>query len=131
MYSNLPRDRTLAAPIGAPEGDDHLKYINASMPESLESAPLCPHVFTIQTGSIRMTDTTTIRLGEERDDLFRRAMEASDENTRSGMIDRALLHYIHDRENKKRVAGELTDELADDLSTPALKIERTSELVDS
>ena len=56
--------------------------------------------------------------------------QASDEKTKAGMIDRALLHSIHDRRNKERVAGQLTDDLAEDLSTPALKINRSTELVD-
>ena len=71
-----------------------------------------------------------LRMTDERADLLRRAMEASGENTKAGAIDRALLHYIHDRQNKKRVADDLPADLADDLLTPALKIERRSELVD-
>jgi len=74
--------------------------------------------------------TMSIRMSEKRADLLRRTMQAADETTKAGMIDRALLHYVHDRQNKERIAGQLTDDLAESLSTPALKIERSSELVD-
>ena len=65
-----------------------------------------------------------IHMTEEREKRLERAMRAMSENTKSKAIDRALAHYLNDLENKKRVAPRLDDELADELSTPFLPIER-------
>lgn len=65
-----------------------------------------------------------IRMDEEREDRIRRVMQATGENTKSGAIDIALKHYLADRRSKEKVAPELPDELAEQLSTPYLPIER-------
>lgn len=60
-------------------------------------------------------------MNEQREDRLRRAM---DENTKAKAIDQALQHYLADLRNKRRVADDLPTELAEELSTPYLLIER-------
>jgi hypothetical protein len=65
-----------------------------------------------------------LRITEERGDRLRRVMQATGENTKAKALDIAMNHYLADLENKKRVAGDLPGDLADDLATPWLPIER-------
>lgn len=41
-----------------------------------------------------------IRMTDKRERRLKRAMDAMDENTKAGAIDRALSHYFADRQNK-------------------------------
>jgi hypothetical protein len=68
---------------------------------------------------------------DRRERLLKRAMEAMDENTKAGAIDRALQHYLGDLEAKREVAHQLSREQIDTLSTPQLKINRTTKVNDS
>jgi len=68
--------------------------------------------------------TMSIRMSEERGDRLRRVMEATGENTKAKALDVAMNHYLADLANKKRVGNDLPADLADDLSTPWLPIER-------
>lgn len=63
-------------------------------------------------------------MNEQREDRLRRTMEAMGENTKAKTIDRALQHYLADLRNKRRVADDLPTDLAEELSTPYLRIER-------
>jgi hypothetical protein len=51
-------------------------------------------------------------------------MRATGENTKAGAFNAVAKHYLADLENKRCIAPELDDELADQLSTPWLPIER-------
>jgi hypothetical protein len=66
----------------------------------------------------------SIRMSEERGDRLRRVMEATGENTKAKALDVAMNHYLADLANKERVGNDLPADLADDLSTPWLPIER-------
>ena len=66
----------------------------------------------------------SIRMSEERGDRLRRVMEATGENTKAKALDIAMNHYLADLANKERVGNDLPADLADDLSTPWLPIER-------
>ena len=68
--------------------------------------------------------TMSIRMSEERGDRLRRVMEATGENTKAKALDVAMNHYLADLANKERVGNDLPADLADDLSTPWLPIER-------
>lgn len=59
-----------------------------------------------------------------REDRLRRLMEATGEATKAGALDVAAKHYLQDLENKRDVADELRGDVAEDLSTPWLPIER-------
>ena len=65
-----------------------------------------------------------IRMDDEREDRLRRLMEATDESTKAGAIDVAIKHYLLDLENNRRVAGDLSTELVDELHTPYIPLER-------
>ena len=68
--------------------------------------------------------TMSLRMSEERGDRLRRVMEATGENTKAKALDVAMNHYLDDLANKERVGNDLPADLADDLSTPWLPIER-------
>jgi hypothetical protein len=61
---------------------------------------------------------------DEREDRLRRLMEKSGESTKAGAIDAAVKHYLHDLQNKKKIADDLDTEVAAELSTPWLPIRR-------
>jgi hypothetical protein len=61
---------------------------------------------------------------DEREDRLRRLMEKSGESTKAGAIDAAVKHYLHDLQNKKKIADDLDSETAATLSTPWLPIDR-------
>jgi hypothetical protein len=63
-------------------------------------------------------------MSEERGDRLRRVMETTDENTKAKALDVAMNHYLADLANKERVADDLPADLAENLSTPWLPIER-------
>lgn len=65
-----------------------------------------------------------IRMTDPRERRLKRAMDAMNENTKAGAIDRALKHYLADKRNKEQVADELPSEFVQELSTPQLPIER-------
>ena len=65
-----------------------------------------------------------IRMTPEREKRLDRACEAMNEQTKSKAIDRALRHYLVDKDNKERVADDLSSELAEALSTGDLPIAR-------
>ena len=72
-----------------------------------------------------MSETTmSLRMTDERADRLRRLMQATDESTKAKAFDVAAAHYLADLENKERVADDLPGDLADDLSTPWLPIDR-------
>lgn len=60
---------------------------------------------------------------ETRERRLDRAMEAMNENTKAGAIDRALKHYLADKRNKEQVADQLPGEIVREPSTPQLPIE--------
>jgi predicted DNA-binding protein len=66
----------------------------------------------------------SIRMSEERGDRLRRVMETTGENTKAKALDVAMNHYLADLANKERVADDLPADLAENLSTPWLPIER-------
>jgi len=68
--------------------------------------------------------TMSLRMTEERGDRLRRVMEATGENTKAKALDVAMNHYLADLENKERVADDLPADMAGDLSTLCLPIER-------
>jgi hypothetical protein len=68
--------------------------------------------------------TMSVRMTEERADRLRRVMDATGENTKAKALDVAMNHYLADLANKERVDEDLPAELAGDLSTPWLPIER-------
>ena len=68
--------------------------------------------------------TMSIRMTEERGDRFRRVMDATGENTKAKALDVAMNHYLADLANKERVADDLPGDVAGDLSTPWLPIDR-------
>ena len=72
--------------------------------------------------------TMSIRMSEERGDRLRRVMDATGENTKAKALDIAMNHYLVDLENKQRMADDLPGDLADDLSTPWLPIERETRI---
>ena len=61
-----------------------------------------------------------IRMTDKRERRLKQAMDAMDDKTKAGAIDRALSHYLADRQNKEQNA----DEQAKALSTPYLSMER-------
>jgi hypothetical protein len=63
-------------------------------------------------------------LTDERTEAMRRVMDTTEAETKAGVIDSVAAHYLADLENKKRVADDLPADLAADLSTPWLPIER-------
>jgi predicted DNA-binding protein len=67
-----------------------------------------------------------IRDTPEREDRIERLKEATGEKTIAKAVDAAMAHYVEDLENKQRVAEELPNGLAEDLSTPWLPIERST-----
>jgi len=69
-------------------------------------------------------NTMSIRMTDERADRLRRLMQATDESTKAKAFDVAAAHYLADLANKERVGNDLPADLADDLSTPWLPIER-------
>ena len=69
-------------------------------------------------------NTMSIRMTDERADRLRRLMQATDESTKAKAFDVAMNHYLTDLANKERVGNDLPADLADDLSTPWLPIER-------
>lgn len=58
--------------------------------------------------------------------LVRRLMDATGESTKSKAIDRAMRHYLHDLQNKRRIVNELPTEHVKPLSTTDMRLERTS-----
>lgn len=54
-------------------------------------------------------------------------MEATGENTKSGAIDKAVIHYLEDIKNKGEVVDELSADHVEALSTAALPLERDVE----
>ena len=72
--------------------------------------------------------TMSIRMTEERGDRLRRVMDATGENTKAKALDVAMDHYLADLENKERVADDLPADLAADLSTPWLPIDRETQV---
>jgi len=72
--------------------------------------------------------TMSIRMTEERGDRLRRVMDATGENTKAKALDVAMNHYLADLANKEHVADDLPGDLAGDLSTPWLPIERETQV---
>ena len=70
----------------------------------------------------------SIRMSEERGDRLRRVMDATGENTKAKALDVAMNHYLADLANKEHVADDLPGDLAGDLSTPWLPIERETQV---
>jgi hypothetical protein len=70
------------------------------------------------------TQIMSIYMTDERADRLRRVMDATSENTKAKALDVAMNHYLADLANKERVADDLPADLAGDLSTPWLPIER-------
>ena len=66
----------------------------------------------------------SVRMTEERADRLRRVMDATGENTKAKALDVAMNHYLADLENEERVADDLPADMAGDLSTLWLPIER-------
>ena len=72
-----------------------------------------------------MSETTmSLRMTDEHADRLRRLMQATDESTKAKTFDVAAAHYLADLANKERVADDLPGDLADDLSTLWLPINR-------
>ena len=69
-------------------------------------------------------NTMSIRMTDERADRLRRLMQATDESTKAKAFDVAAAHYLADLANKERVADNLPGDVAGDLSTPWLPIDR-------
>lgn len=61
---------------------------------------------------------------ETREKRLNRAMDAMDENTNAGTIDRALKHYLASKQNKEQLADELPGGIVQELSTHQLSTER-------
>lgn len=68
-----------------------------------------------------------IRMNDDRDQLYKRLIVATGENTKVGALDTAAKHYLNDLSNKERSAGELDDDMAEQLLTPWLPIDRETE----
>lgn len=66
-----------------------------------------------------------LRMTDEREDRFRRMMQASGENTKAGAIDVAMKHYLTDLSNKQRVIDHMDPQLAEELHTPYIPLEVT------
>lgn len=66
----------------------------------------------------------SIKKTDEREDRLRRLMAETGEKTKAVPIDVAMKHYLADLARKEQVAPEIRDELARELSTPWLPIER-------
>jgi len=65
---------------------------------------------------------------EYRLDLLRRVVNATGENTKAKALDVAMNHYLADLANKERVADDLPGDVAGDLSTPWLPIDRETQV---
>lgn len=61
---------------------------------------------------------------DEREERFRRLLEATAVNTIAGDIDVATKHYLAELEAKRRIVDELPDRFVDDLSTPYIPLRR-------
>ena len=72
--------------------------------------------------------TMSVRMTEERADRLRRVMDATGENTKAKALDVAMNHYLADLANKERVAADLPGDVADDLLTPWLPIDRETQV---
>lgn len=58
----------------------------------------------------------------------RSPQDATNEKTKAGAIDVAVMHYLADLRAKRDAAPELSDDLAELLSTPCLPIERETRI---
>ena len=67
-------------------------------------------------------------MAEERGDRLRHVMDAIGENTKAKALDVAMNHYLADLANKERVADDLPGDVAGDLSTPWLPIDRETQV---
>jgi len=67
-------------------------------------------------------------MNADRERWIETVQELSEESTKSGAIDVALQHYIADHRNKQQVAGQLESDVIEDLHTPFLPIERTTDV---
>ena len=70
----------------------------------------------------------SLRMTDERADRLRRLMQAIDESTKAKAFDVAAAHYLANLENKERVADDLPGDVAGDLSTPWLPIDRETQV---
>lgn len=66
----------------------------------------------------------SIKKTEEREDLWRRLLEATGESTVAGALDVAAKHYLADLRSKDQLVEDLDDEILQDLSNPWLPLER-------
>ena len=70
----------------------------------------------------------SVRMTEERAHRLRRVVDATGENTKAKAPDVVMNHYLADLTNKERVADDLPADLAGDLSTPWLPIDRETQV---
>ena len=71
-----------------------------------------------------------LQMNDEREKRFRKVMEKTDENTKAGAIDAAMIHYLNDLRNKRQLIDELPPEHADALSTGPMPIDVTTSVGD-
>jgi len=69
-----------------------------------------------------------IRMNEDRERWIEQVKELAEEQTKSGAIDIALQHYIADVRNKQQVADELPTDVLEELHTPFLPMDRTTDV---